>query len=93
MTSDLLDQNWILSPKSASSRVAEETVLLHLESGLYFGLDTLGTKIWQSLGGETSLGKLCASIAEDYGAPIDHVRADARSFLAKLAEHGLIERI
>ena len=42
-----LNQTIALSPQVISQEVAGETVLLDLESECYFGLDAVGTRIWQ----------------------------------------------
>ena len=46
---DILDQNLEPSREAVESRVGEETVLLHLKSGTYFGIDAVGTRIWALL--------------------------------------------
>jgi hypothetical protein len=35
------------------SRLGEETVILHLGSGVYFGLDAVGTLVWEAIRGRT----------------------------------------
>ena len=42
-----LNQTITLSPDVISQEVSGETVLLDLESENYFGLDAVGTRIWQ----------------------------------------------
>ena len=45
-------------PTQVMSRlVGDETVLLDLESGLYFGLDGVGRRIWESIGEGRTLGE------------------------------------
>jgi hypothetical protein len=89
---DLLDQRWTLSGQAAASRVGEETVLLHLGSGLYFGLDPLGTRIWQGLEGGEDPRSISEGIAGEYAEPRERVEQDVRDFLLHLEEHGLAGR-
>ena len=42
-----LNQTITLSPEVISQEVSGETVLLDLQSENYFGLDEVGTRIWQ----------------------------------------------
>ena len=91
MTGDVLDGQWIPSPKAAASKVADETVLLHLESGTYFGLDPLGSRIWRSLSEDQNLRTLSLAIASEHEVKVEQVEADMREFLRELLDHGLID--
>lgn len=91
MTSDPLESSWAPSKQAAASRVGEETVLLHLESGTYFGLDPVGTVIWQGLKAGKSPRDICQAISADYGQPLAKVEEDARAFFLELVKHSLIE--
>ena len=42
-----LNQTVTRSPEVISQEVSGETVLLDLESESYYGLDAVGTRIWQ----------------------------------------------
>ena len=43
---DILDRHLAPSPDAAESAVGNETVILHLVNGTYYGLDPVGTRIW-----------------------------------------------
>jgi hypothetical protein len=89
---DLLDLNWRIAGSAAASKVGDETVLLHLESGTYFGLDPLGSRIWQALEAGQQPRAQCRNIAEEYDQPLGRVEDDVRIFLNELAGQDLIER-
>jgi len=46
--------------------VGDETVLLDLSSGIYFGLDGVGKRIWESVADGLSLGETAAVIATEF---------------------------
>ncbi len=78
-------------PEGVVSREIEgETVLLHLESGRYFGLNAVGTRVWQLLG---ELGRpqpvVEALLREFEVAPAD-LESDVLALLEQLAAHGLV---
>ncbi len=87
----MLDEQWTASPHAAASKVADETVLLHLLSGTYFGLDPLGSKIWQALKEGQDLRSLGVAIASEHEVSIERVEADMRLFVAELLKHDLIQ--
>ena len=50
-----LDTRLSVPPQVMSRLVGDETVLLDLESGMYFGLDGVGQRIWKAIGEGLSL--------------------------------------
>jgi hypothetical protein len=69
----------------------DETVLLHLTTETYYGLDDIGTRVWQLLGEHGEIDPVVASIVDEYGADEAVVRTDIERFVGELAEAGLIE--
>ena len=49
------DTRLSIPPQVMSRQVGEETVLLDLKSGIYFGLDGVGKLIWESVADGLSL--------------------------------------
>jgi hypothetical protein len=66
-----------------------EAVLLDVETGMYYGLDGVGTRIWQLLETGASEEEISASLLEQYAADAAEVRADVAGFLADLRAKGL----
>ncbi|MGE4073074.1 MAG: PqqD family protein [Lysobacterales bacterium] len=73
-------------------QVGDETVLLNLASGQYFGLNTVGTRIWKLLAEGHNRGQICQSIAAEFSAPMADIERDTDALLAALLEHGLIQQ-
>lgn len=79
------------NPEAMESRLGDETVILHLGSGIYFGLDAVGTIVWERLQkGDTPEAAIAHVRATFDDAPAT-VEADVTGFLAQLLEHALIE--
>jgi hypothetical protein len=76
-----------------SRRVGDETVILHLDSEQYFGLDGVGTHLWQLLSEGVTLRTAVDVISARYEVPADVVDADCRAVLIELAERGLVEAV
>ena len=87
---DLLDVPLTRSPEAVGSEVADELVLLHLTNGIYYGLNSLGTRIWQLLGTGMSPRAICAELADEFEVPVGIIENDARSFLADLMAQGIV---
>ena len=87
---DILDCNIAPSPDSFSNGVVGETVLLHIKRGVYYGMDPVGTVIWNGIQDGRSAREICAGIADDYSVALDTVEGDARRFLQDLASNDII---
>jgi hypothetical protein len=87
---DFLQTRLAPSPDAVESRVGDETVLLHLKSGVYFGLDAMGTRIWTLLKEGLAPAEICARIADDHDVALDTVEADTRRFLGELKDNAII---
>jgi hypothetical protein len=76
------------------SRLGEETVILHLGSGVYFGLDAVGTLVWEAMaaGQADTPASLCAHVRASFSDAPDTVEADVTAFLERLVAHDLIRR-
>ena len=67
-----------------------ETVILDLRSGVYYGLENTGARIWQLLKRPTSLGALCNALVREYDVEPRRCERDLRALLRELLERGLI---
>ena len=66
----------ITSPDAVARQVGDETVILHLGSGAYFGLDDVGARIWQLLEVGRSVGEICNVILEEYEVSREDLECD-----------------
>jgi hypothetical protein len=71
-------------------QVGSETVILDLASGLYFGLDEVGTRVWELLGTGRSVAAVCDELHAEYDAPIERLRHDVDALVADLQGRGLL---
>jgi hypothetical protein len=78
-------------PTQVMSRlVGEETVLLDLQSGMYFGLDGVGKRIWESIGKGLTLGETSEVIMSEFEVDEATARSDVFEFVSDLVERGLL---
>lgn len=77
-------------PESICTELDGETVILDMVSGMYIGLDALGTFIWKQLERPITLAALRDAILETYDVSEVQCVTDLLSFLKDLAGNGLI---
>jgi hypothetical protein len=85
-----LDTHLSVPPQVMSRLVGDETVLLDLASGIYFGLDDVGKRIWESVGEGLSLGETAAAIASEFEVEETQAQTDLLEFTTDLVERGLL---
>lgn len=69
--------------------LGDEAVVVHLQGGLYFGLDEVGTRIW-TLCEEHDLAAVADRLTHEFEVDRATAEADVLAFAAELARHGLI---
>lgn len=69
-----------------------EGVLLEMESGRYFGLDDVATRIWSLLGEHARLSTVHEQLLAEYDVADEQLRSDLLSFVQALLDHNLLER-
>jgi hypothetical protein len=79
-----------VSPDALMQKVGEESVILDLRGGTYFGLDPIGTCVWEALAAGSSLDALVDMLANEYEVAIDTLRDDIEKLLAELRANGLV---
>jgi Coenzyme PQQ synthesis protein D (PqqD) len=67
-----------------------ETVLLNLKTEHYFGLDPVGTRIWQVLGETSSAEQVVVKLLDEYEVDEATLRADVERLLSELTTAGLV---
>ena len=66
-----------------------EMVLLNLETGIYFGLDPVGTRIWTLLREHESLQQVFEVLLQEYDVPEPVLKADLLRLAREFTSHGL----
>ena len=82
-----------ISDEVLSQEVNGETVLLDLEGESYFGLNEVGTRIWQLLQSEQTVGEVLDALSEEYDVSHEQLETDVAELLGKLGDEGLIGRV
>ncbi len=79
-----------IPPQVMARTVGEETVLLDLASGTYFGLDPVGTRIWQLISEGKTVAAVCDNMLAEFDVSRDTLEADVMHLLGELRDKGLV---
>ena len=68
-----------------------EGVLLEMTTGVYFGLDRVGTRTWQLLGESGVIADLVSVLIQEYDVSEERCESDVRTLVGELLQHRLLE--
>ena len=73
-----------------ATTVDDEVVMLSARAGAYFGLNGVGSDIWNMLRQPRRVGDLCAALASQYQIDDNSLQRDVIWFLEEMIERGLL---
>lgn len=85
-----MSPQFTINPSVIYRELSGEVVLLNLQSGVYYGLDPVGSRIWRLLTDRRSTDEVCAVLLDEFDVSPDVLRADVTRIVQELAEQGLI---
>ena len=86
-----LDSTVRVAPDQASCELVGEAVILDLNSGVYYGLDSVGARIWTLLEQPTTVKALRDAAVAEYDIEPDQCADELLVFLEQLEAKRLIE--
>jgi coenzyme PQQ synthesis protein D (PqqD) len=81
----------VVSQDQISCDLAEEVAILNIESGIYYGLNTVGTRIWKLIQEPRTVHEVRDALLEEYEVDPERCERDVLALLQELASKGLIE--
>jgi len=86
-----MNQTVQVLPDVLSQEVSGETVLLDLNNENYFGLNEVGTRIWQLLQEQDNLEKIYEILLDEYEVDAKQLRTDFDDIINQLKDTGLVK--
>lgn len=88
--SDLWNSIVRITPDVLHQELGGETVLLNLANESYFGLNEVGTRIWQVLAETNSANDVIKCLVDEYEVSEDQLRIDVEKLIGELVAGGLL---
>ena len=86
-----LDTQVFGNPELLHARAGQELMMMDLESGNYFGLDSIGARIWELVAQPIKIRDICARLVAEYDVDPEACKTDVLGFLEKLAKNGIVK--
>jgi hypothetical protein len=71
-------------------QLGDESIMLDMASGYYFGLDPVGARIWQLLSQASSFAEIVERLAQEYDVTPEQAESDLARFVEELKANGLL---
>jgi ornithine carbamoyltransferase len=81
----------VAATNQVSSDLGGETAILNLKNSVYYGLDAVGTRIWELMQEPRTVNEIRDALLEEYEVEPDRCERDLLDLLDQLAAENLIE--
>ena len=81
----------VASGDQTGSVIPGQAVILNVKSGMYYGIDKVGARIWELIQEPRTVKEIEAAILEEYEVDPERCRRDLMDLLQELSDNGLIE--
>ena len=89
-----MNTKWQVSPEVLSSKIDEEAILMSIEADSYFGLEPVGSRIWEILTKHpASVNELVFLLMQEYEVDEEICREDVQQFINDMSGRKLIRQI
>ena len=83
----------VASDEQVSTALGDETVLLGMGDGVYYGLDAVGTRLWALLATPRRVSQLVGTITEEFDVTAEQCERDVLALLDELAKRRLVREV
>ena len=90
MTAISLDRTIRVSDDTVFRELGGEAILLQLEAGMYFGLDPVGTRLWQLMAERGNLREVFEIARQEFDVDAATLERDLLALVTQLAEKKLV---
>lgn len=88
-----LSNRFTISTSAVVRVLDEQTMILDLSSGMYYGLDNTGSRVWQQLEAGLSVDEICNEMLTEYDTIRETLERDVLALIDELLDRKLIENV
>jgi hypothetical protein len=81
----------VATPEQVSCALGDESAILNMKNSVYYGMNAVGTRVWNLLGEPRSVGQLRDALLDEYEVEPSRCEQDLLQLLEKMRGEGLIE--
>jgi hypothetical protein len=88
-----LNSTVVHHPGMVAADMDGETVMMSIEAGEYFGLNDVGTYLWEFMAEPITISALCQRVLDTYEVDEATCQTGVLSYVAKLMDRGVIKLV
>jgi len=73
------------------TKLGEEVAIMNSQTGTYFGLDAVGSRIWCLMADGLAIDEVVSTLLSEYGVDEQRIRNDLRELIEQLAARSLVK--
>ena len=86
-----LQSRVVVSDEQVHTSLGDEAVILGLGDGVYYGLDSVGARVWSLLATPRRVSEIVDAVTEEFEVSRERCERDVLALLGELAERQLIK--
>ena len=87
------DSRVVVSDEQVSTSLGDETVILGMRDGVYYGLDAVGARVWALLATPHQVSELVHAILGEFDVTPEQCERDVLALLDDLSERRLVTEV
>ena len=81
----------VASPDQVSCDIGNQMAILNLKSGIYYGLDSVGSRVWELVQTPRRMEELEAKLLAEFDVQPGKLQPELRGLCQSMSDAGLIE--
>ena len=83
-------EKYIQNRQVVQSKIGEEVVMLDMESGFYFGLNSVASVIWNMMQNAVTVEEIVDQLMAEYSVQKSQCLAESQELIGRMLEHKII---
>lgn len=86
-----LNETFVASPDQLSCELSGEAVILNLGTGIYYGLNAVGARVWQLLQKPRTVGEVRDVLLSEFDVDKDCCERDLQELMSDLVSRKMVQ--
>ena len=86
-----LDMSLVVPDEVIFRELDGDAIILNLATGIYFGLDAIGARMWMLFARSEPLGRVVGALADEYDIDRASLERDVLDLVSELMTKGLVQ--
>ena len=82
---------YVRNGDQVTAKVDDEVVMMSMQQGEYYGLDSIGSRIWELFAKPNSVENIIETLMQEYDVDRKTCEKDVQEFIQKLVDKGLLK--